>query len=258
MGKTSHAPGLSEFIDKKLDNIEKPNVDSGWTAISADGKRIMWAVAGGRGFSNKAVCYTDDEGKTWQKSIFTDSSGNSADEHNVKIFSDYYNSDLFFAIAERENLGLYISRDKGATFREVSIKTDIKCPRYAHYQLSRQPDKSGVFWLANGIKGLYRFEIKNDSVQISDILPEDRINCIGFGKGLEETPAMYVTGNISGEYGFYISDDLGESFARINTDRQQYGVIHSICGDMREHGVFCLATGSHGLMFGRQKSLAKP
>lgn len=53
---------------------------------------------------------------------FTDSSGNSADEHNVKIFSDYYNSDLFFAIAERENLGLYISRDKGATFREVSIK----------------------------------------------------------------------------------------------------------------------------------------
>ena len=80
----------------------------------------MWAVAGGRGFSNKAVCYTDDEGKTWQKSIFTDSSGNSADEHNVKIFSDYYNSDLFFAIAERENLGLYISRDKGATFREVS------------------------------------------------------------------------------------------------------------------------------------------
>lgn len=250
--------GLSEFIDQKLDNIEKPNVDSGWTAISADGKRIMWAVAGGRGFSNKAVCYTDDEGKTWQKSIFTDSSGNSADEHNVKIFSGYYNSDLFFAIAERENLGLYISRDKGATFREVSIKTDIKCPRYAHYQLSRQPDKSGVFWLANGIKGLYRFEIKSDSVQISDILPEDRINCIGFGKGLEETPAMYVTGNISGEYGFYISDDLGESFARINTDRQQYGVIHSICGDMREHGVFCLATGSHGLMFGRQKSLAKP
>ncbi len=93
---------------------------------------------------------------------------------------------------------------------------------------------------------------------ISDILHEDRINCIGFGKGLEETPAMYVTGNISGEYGFYISDDLGESFARINTDRQQYGVIHSICGDMREHGVFfCLATGSHGLMFGRQKNLCK-
>lgn len=140
----------------------------------------------------------------------------------------------------------------------MSIKTDIKCPRYAHYQLSRQPDKSGVFWLANGIKGLYRFEIKSDSVGISDILPKDRINCIGFGKGLEKTPAMYVTGNISGEYGFYISDDLGESFARINTDRQQYGVIHSICGDMREHGVFCLATGSHGLMFGRQKNLAKP
>lgn len=62
--------GLSEFIDKKLDNIEKPNVDSGWTAISADGKRIMWAVAGGRGFSNKAVCYTDDEGKTWQSPFY--------------------------------------------------------------------------------------------------------------------------------------------------------------------------------------------
>ena len=141
--------GLSEFIDKKSDNIEKPNVNSGWTAISADGKRIMWAVAGGRGFSNKAVCYTDDEGKIRQSPIFgqqrktrlTDA------EHNVKIFSDYYNSDLFFAIAERANLGLYISRDKGATFREVSIRMDIKCPRYAHYQLSRQPDKSGVFWL---------------------------------------------------------------------------------------------------------------
>lgn len=136
------------------------------------------------------------------KSIFTDSSGNSADEHNVKIFSDYYNNDLFFAIAERENLGLYISRDKGATFREVSIKTDIKCPRYAHYQLSRQPDKSGVFWLANGIKGLYRFEIKKRQRADKRYSPEDRINCIGFGKGLEETPAMYVTGNISGEYGF--------------------------------------------------------
>ena len=90
---------------------------------------------------------------------------------------------------------------------------------------------------------------------ISDILPEDRINCIGFGKGLEETPAMYVTGNISGEYGFYISDDLGESFARINTDRQQYGVIHSICGDMREHGVFCLAQALTGLCSAGKKTL---
>lgn len=70
MGKTSHARGLSEFIDQKLDNIEKPNVDSGWTAISADGKRIMWAVAGGRGFSNKAVCYTETMREKHGKSPF--------------------------------------------------------------------------------------------------------------------------------------------------------------------------------------------
>ncbi len=250
--------GISKLIDDKLNNIEKPNVDSGWTAISADGKRILWAVAGGRGFSNKAVCYTDNEGESWQQSVFMDCKGNTAEEHNVKIFSDYYDSELFFAIAEIENLGLYISRDKSKTFKEVSIKTDIKCPRYAHYRLARQPDKSGVFWLANGINGLYRFEINDGSVQIENILPDDRIDCIGFGKGKDKLPAMYVTGNICGEYGFFISDDMGKSFARINNDCQQFGVINSICGDMREYGVFCLATGSHGLMFGRQKSLAMP
>lgn len=53
-----------------------------------------------------------------------------------------------------------------------------------------------------------------------------------------------------GEYGFWCSYDLGESWSRINSTSQMYGYIVSMDGDFREKGRVYLATGTYGGLYG--------
>ena len=58
---------------------------------------------------------------------------------------------------------------------------------------------------------------------------------------------MYI---FEGKYGFYRTSDQGETFERLNTDRQMFGEINRIDGDCRTFGRFYLATGSNGVKRG--------
>lgn len=242
--------GISDKIDRAIEEIKLPNVDSGWVSLSADGRRICWAI--GRGFSSNMTVYTDDEGKHWQKSEFLDLSGRKISrEKCVRIFTDYFDENLAFAVSS--DFRVFISRDKSASFREFETGLRLSPVRFNRFQVTRQPDKSGVFWLAEG-SGLYRFEITADSVIAMNVLSEnDFAHTIGFGKGKDKLPATYCTGVIGGEYGFYRSDDLCKSWVKINDTKHNFGDIIAICGDMREYGRFYLATGTLGLITGAKK-----
>lgn len=48
----------------------------------------------------------------------------------------------------------------------------------------------------------------------------------------------------------YRTFDEGETFERLNTNRQMFGEINSIDGDCRVFGRFYLATGSIGILYG--------
>ena len=59
-----------------------------------------------------------------------------------------------------------------------------------------------------------------------------------------------MPGNYDGEYGFYRSVDDGQSYVRLNTDKQMYGEINSVEGDSQVYGRFYIATGSRGVLYG--------
>lgn len=241
--------GISEEIDKALEEIAKPNVDPGWAAVSADGGRISWAIS--RSFSSRMTVFTDDEGVTWKQSEFLDSNGRKIEDSlSVRIFTDLYDENCAFAVTE--DFRIFLSFDKSESFKEADSGAKLKRVRFGKYQLTRQPDRPCTFWIAAANNGLYRFEFdRNGKISAKNILPDgDFALTVGFGKGRESLPAMYVTGVVGGEYGFYRSDPLGESWVRVNDSLHNFGEINAVCGDWREYGRFYLATGTKGLITG--------
>lgn len=240
--------GITPEIDRAVDGICQPNADSGWASLSADGKRITWAMT--RAFSSRMTVYTDDEGEHWHRSVFLDADGKEISrEMCVRVFSDLYDENCAFGISD--DFRLFVSFDKSESFKETDTGLKLSRIPFNRFQLSRQTDRPYTFWLADG-RGLYRYEFfKDGTARAENVLcNNDFAKTVGFGKGGGDIPAMYCTGVIGGEYGFYRSDDLGESFIRINDDGHNFGDIIAVCGDGREHGRFYLATGTLGLITG--------
>lgn len=52
--------GLSKVIDQRLHAIEKPNVNSGWVAVSPDCQHIVWSIAEGIKLPFDSVVYSPD------------------------------------------------------------------------------------------------------------------------------------------------------------------------------------------------------
>ena len=62
---------------------------------------------------------------------------------------------------------------------------------------------------------------------------------------------LYITGIIGGVSGIFRSDDVGETWIRINDDRHQFGSINSaITGDPRVYGRVYVGTNGFGIVYG--------
>ena len=96
-----------------------------------------------------------------------------------------------------------------------------------------------------------------DTTQLKKLSkPGDIVFRMGLGLGnrdgdyLKDRKALYICGVIDGVYGFFRSFDDGETYEKINNDRQMFGDINSIDGDKRVFGRFFIATGSRGVIYG--------
>lgn len=253
--------GLSKKIDGICDNIKNPNVDSGWAAISADGKRIIWAIAQKYGFLTDSVVFTDNEGETWSKSEFI---GNDDYEKNpvpLYILADRVNPDIFMAVNKESKM--FISVDKGKTFYECTpnhifdkLQTAEEL-KLRNFEVRAESEKEKTLWAAFGSAGLWRLEFDEKSKSVNCVhitKPNDFTLGVGFGKPKdgEKVPAIFTSGIINGQYGFWRSCDYGKTFDLISDDNQHFGTVISISGDPREFGQFYIATGSRGLLYGRE------
>lgn len=250
--------GLTDKIDCLIDNIKKPNTDSGWVALTADEKRIIWAISGKRrSFMSDCVVYTDNEGETWKKSRFTGGRNYESEPISIKINSCRVDENFIWAINDKGVV--FISEDKGETFVEREITGDRFCEppeRYGdnRFEARAEPAKAHVLWIALRHSGLLRLEFSDGRVISKKVTGSaDKICSVGFGKGAQgsEYPTIFTTGVISGEYGFWRSTDYADSFVRINTDNQCFGTVSSISGDPREFGRVYVATGSRGILTGK-------
>lgn len=119
--------------------------------------------------------------------------------------------------------------------------------------------EQGVFYMALGKEGLwkYHYDSKEDNITCVKLMA-DGDSCFRMGLGLGrpggtyigEPKAIYFSGIVDGEYGFYRTFDECKNYERLNDANQMYGEINSIDADKRVYGRFFLATGSNGVKYG--------
>jgi hypothetical protein len=256
--------GISEKIDRALGHIEHPNVNSGWVALSPDTENVVWSVAENIFLPADMVLVSNDGGEHFAQAKVFDLSGNSISS-GMKVFSDRLDSSLFYGLGE--HFEFYISPDGGRTFRQRALPAGTPDVDFSLIDCANKTEvrgecgKQGVFYLALKEHGLWKlhYDKKTDRITLTKLSKEgDTFYRMGLGvirpggSYYQEDKAIYTAARIDGTYGFYRSTDDGQSFVRLNTDRQMYGEVNSIEGDSQQYGRFYIATGSRGVLYGEK------
>jgi hypothetical protein len=255
--------GLTAEIDAALHEIEHPNVNSGWVAMSPDGQNIVWSIAEGIELPVQKMIVSRDGGESFACCKVFDLAGNVKTDGNVKVYSDRMDSALFYGFGGASDF--YISHDGGMTYRQYALPLEFPKVNFGLIDCANKTEirgetgKSGTFYMALAEGGLWKLEYRKeqDALSTARLSKEgDVIYRMGLGIGAPDgdyksAKAIYCNGVIDGAYGFYRSLDEGKTFARLNTEKQMFGEINSIDGDCRVFGRFYLATGSNGVKYGQ-------
>lgn len=109
--------GLSEKLDEVLHNLETPNVNSGWVAMSPDCKNIVWSIAHFIELPVNQVLVSNDGGETFAFVEVSKQDGSVKTEGGFKVFADRVNSKVFYGFGD--HFDFYVSEDEGRTFKEI-------------------------------------------------------------------------------------------------------------------------------------------
>ena len=257
--------GLTEEIDQACRAIERPNTNAGWAAMSPDGQTIVWSMAERIELPVSRVVITRDEGQTYQRVLVYQLDGSEKTTGSFKVFADRVDSSLFYGFGDHSDL--YISVDGGCTFRQLpapeGFPADIHMARIDcanKTEIRGEAGRTGRFLITLGEHGLWMLQYTNGQFTANRLSAEgDWVYRAGFGLGERDGDyitghkAIYMNAKIAGEYGFYRTFDDCKTYERINTGRQMFGDIISIDGDCRNFGQFYLATGSFGLIYGKEQ-----
>jgi hypothetical protein len=258
--------GITEKLDRALARIECPNVNSGWVALSADTQNVVWSVAENIFLPADMVLVSNDGGEHFAQAKVYDLAGrciSQAAPRGMKVFSDRMDSQLFYGFGE--HFEFYISKDAGRTFHQRELPEGTPDVDFSLIDCANKTEvrgecgKQGVFYLALKEHGLWKLHYDKESDRIT-LLKLSKDGDIFYRMGLgvirpgasyyKDDKAIYTAATIDGAYGFYRSTDDGQSFVRLNTDRQMYGEVNSMEGDSQEYGRFYIATGSRGVLYG--------
>ncbi|MBP5609522.1 MAG: endoglucanase [Lachnospiraceae bacterium] len=102
--------GIDDRIDEICRGIERPNVNPGWVAMSADGSRIVYTLAEG-------ICLWADNAICDGKSVKLEYLKENSERSKLKIMSDRTDPDHFYGFGD--NSRLYVSSDGGRSFKEL-------------------------------------------------------------------------------------------------------------------------------------------
>ena len=236
-GKTWQPTKSSPQPDSKLGHI----------AVSSDGTYWIWTP------ERSAVYYTRDKGDTWDKS--------EGIPDDTRVIADKVNPKIFYGMALFDGK-LFISNDGGKTFATQPLNLPDGLPeksrnrgdnRGGQDRIYAAPGREGDLWLA-AFNGLYHSA--NAGKNFDRLKGVDEIHAFGFGKAApgKYYPALYLIGTIDGIRGIFRSDDIAQSWVRINDDQHQWGLLLHITGDPKQYGRVYVGTHGRGIMYGDPKS----
>ncbi len=211
---------------------------AGSIAISAGGTALLWAPEKQGGY------YSKDMGKTWSPSVGWPSNLDTP----VPLVADRTLDGLFYA-HDRDAGTILISIDSGATFKP----TITGLPRVNGWESSFLVAGHGRvrdLWLGMP-EGL--FHVLDEKAPMRQVKGVDEAWLLALGKAPEGKayPATYLWGKVNGQQGLWRSDDMGESWIRINDDKHRFGGLRAMSADPLEFGTVYLAPDGRGVMVGK-------
>lgn len=252
--------GISNDIDDVIHELKQPNINAGWVAMSSDGEVILWTLARQR-FTLSISCAVkyNVSSQSYKKIKVFDLNQQdiSNSESCVKFFSDRIDPSVFYGFGECGQI--YYSDDSGDTFNQIKVSDEFPkdyfmsgIDGFKRCEIRFVPNKQGIAYVALHKEGLWQLDFTKGICHARKVTDtNDFVKTVGFGKGLDDkTPSIFISGTLFNEYGFWRSQDMGESWARINNDRQMFGGITSIDGDFRKSGRVYIATNARGAIYG--------
>lgn len=255
--------GLCDDLDGAFRRIEKPNVNSGWVALSPDTHHIVWSVADGIELPISRAVVSHDGGESFDMVTVTGGNGEHILNGGMKVYADRSDSRYFYGFGNRSEF--YMSSDSGESFVKLDTPENFPIIDFARIDCANKTEiradsgYPGVFYAAIGAGGLWKitFDPERMRVHVYRLSEQgDAIYRIGLGLGapgadyFNDPKAIYLVGTISGSYGFFRTVDEGGSYVKLNSRYQRFGDINSIEGDPRVYGRFFIATGTRGVLYG--------
>ena len=260
--------GMSDTLDAAFRQIERPNVNSGWVALSPDTKHIVWTVADGIRLPIDRVCVSHDMGLSFSIAEVKGLTGEPVMHGDMKVYADRNDSRYFYGFGN--DSAFYISTDSGENFTQIPTPDSFPSIDFGLIDCANKTEirgdsgYTGAFYAALGREGLWKitFEPAQMKVHVYRLTePDDKVYCVGLGAGFagsdffEDHKALYIVGIIDGRYGFFRTVDECATYTCISEDYQMFGEINSIDGDPNEFGRFYIASGTRGLIYGKPRDL---
>lgn len=204
----------------------------GTVALNADGSVLVWSP------ENAMKAYwTDNWGETWNEA-------GSILGSNIYLIGDPNNADYVYGCG---NGTFYVSSDGGKTFkRSPGISPNFK-------RLCVDSENEGTVYIANGA-GLM---VTKDYGKTAELVPNIKFcEAVGLGKAKKDGDPLviYIWGTPmeADEPALYMSENLGESWVRVNDDLHQFGGTGNgvfVSGDMNVYGRCYMSTVGLGIIY---------
>lgn len=218
-----------------------PDKGAGTVAAAADASRVVWASSD----ASVPVSFSTDNGNSWKPC--------AAIPNASTVASDRVNAKKFYGFGAGK---FWISTDGGETFT-ASPATGLPDSG----RIKAVFGKEGEVWLIGGkmifggstecaLCGLWR--TTDSGTTFSRFGPISRAEAVGFGmaKPGSTSPAVYLSGVVSGVRGIFRSDDAGATWTEISDPKHQFATIQAITGDPRLYGRVYLGTNGLGVIYG--------
>lgn len=223
-------------------SVPVAHAKGGRVAVSATSERTLWTVAG------EGTYYTTDRGESWARSeglpdALVPFDGSGIFRFNQPLASDRVDGDTFYAYKDGV---FYRSTDGGERFAAVNF--DL--PGHAWHFVQAAPGIAGEVWVALDHHGLFRSSDGGRTFTAVDRV--QRAYLFAFGKGLDpRRPSVYVFGTVGDAVGIFRSDDLGDSWVKIDVPSPTAGNDPNImAGDRQVHGRVYIGTNGSGIYYG--------